>query len=402
MLPNDISRIVPSDIVRLIEEEFAEGLHLEYKEVLPGRSDDEKKEFLADATAFANADGGFIVYGVRERRDGQGQSTGVPEQVVPILGQNLDAEIRRLENVLKDNVQPRLLRVRFRVVNDVAGDDVVVLRIPAAPSGPHVVAFNRSAFRVYSRRSTGKYPLDVDEIRSFFVGTESLSARMQDFQLSRVGRILSGEGVVGIQAAQKVAVHILPREAFARPSSKDVGVLVGRHSEAQPIYCGPGWSSMRNVDGLLFYAPWGEAPRTYVQFFRSGVVEAVAPLSCGRDGRIFGDSLEREVLARTTSYLALLQSIDFTGPVMIILSLLSVRNVRVRRSGPAPFVVAGDEEVHEIGRNEVVLPPAMLDAMDAPLAPAMKLPFDVLWQSSGHAGSPSYDASGNYGAAATA
>jgi len=181
MLSNDINRIAFTDIAALVEDHVAEGLHIEYKEVLPGRSDEEKKEFLTDTTAFANTDGGFIVFGVKEQRNSQGRPTGVPKELAPISGQNLDAEIQRLEDILKDNVHPRLLGVRFRVINGVGGGDFVVLRIPAAPSGPHVITFNRPAFRVYSRRSTGKYPLDVDEIRSFFVGTAALSSRMQDF-----------------------------------------------------------------------------------------------------------------------------------------------------------------------------------------------------------------------------
>lgn len=38
----------------------------------PGTTDDEKKEFLADATSFANAAGGDLIYGVRGQlfRDG--------------------------------------------------------------------------------------------------------------------------------------------------------------------------------------------------------------------------------------------------------------------------------------------------------------------------------------------
>jgi hypothetical protein len=36
-----------------------EGRQLEYKETLPGNSDDDKKEFLADVSSFANAAGGI-------------------------------------------------------------------------------------------------------------------------------------------------------------------------------------------------------------------------------------------------------------------------------------------------------------------------------------------------------
>jgi predicted HTH transcriptional regulator len=46
-----------------------EGRQLDYKETLPGARDDDKREFLSDVTSFANAAGGDIIYGLRERRE---------------------------------------------------------------------------------------------------------------------------------------------------------------------------------------------------------------------------------------------------------------------------------------------------------------------------------------------
>lgn len=43
-----------------------EGRQLEYKECLPGNSDDDKREFLADVTSLANAAGGDLIFGVRD------------------------------------------------------------------------------------------------------------------------------------------------------------------------------------------------------------------------------------------------------------------------------------------------------------------------------------------------
>ena len=42
----------------------AEGRTLDYKRTLPGSTDEEKREFLADVSSFANAAGGDIVYGI--------------------------------------------------------------------------------------------------------------------------------------------------------------------------------------------------------------------------------------------------------------------------------------------------------------------------------------------------
>src|SRR5712691_8135034 len=93
-----------------------ESRHLEYKETLPGAIEDDKKEFLADATSFANAAGGDLVYGVRERRDTARKPTGEIEEIIGLPNLNFDAEQLRLENMLRDGVAPRLSPVAFHLI----------------------------------------------------------------------------------------------------------------------------------------------------------------------------------------------------------------------------------------------------------------------------------------------
>src|SRR5689334_8563616 len=96
-----IEQIAAADLERLVINGVSESRSLEYKETLPGGSDQDKKEFLADVTSFANAIGGDLVYGVREARDESGKPTGTPEAVVGLDVPNFDQAIQRLENVLR-------------------------------------------------------------------------------------------------------------------------------------------------------------------------------------------------------------------------------------------------------------------------------------------------------------
>ena len=81
MLDKPIDAITSDDIVSLVEDQTAEGIRLDYKETLPGTNDEERKEFLADVCAFANARGGYLVYGIKERRDSNGRASGLPEAI---------------------------------------------------------------------------------------------------------------------------------------------------------------------------------------------------------------------------------------------------------------------------------------------------------------------------------
>ena len=75
------SEIELEDIQSLVEDEVQEGKRLEYKRDLPGTSADEKAEFLRDVSAFANASGGYLIYGIEDKIDKDGKHTGIPKQI---------------------------------------------------------------------------------------------------------------------------------------------------------------------------------------------------------------------------------------------------------------------------------------------------------------------------------
>ena len=76
-----ISDLGQADFQRLVSNEVGEGRRIEYKLTLPGPDRKEKREFLADVSAMANAWGGDIIYGIDDERDSDGQSTGVPGEL---------------------------------------------------------------------------------------------------------------------------------------------------------------------------------------------------------------------------------------------------------------------------------------------------------------------------------
>ena len=97
--------ISEQDLADLVQNGVPETRDLEYKQALPGNSDSGKREFLADVSSLANASGGDLVIGVREEE-------GVAVDVTGVEVRSLDAEKLRLENIIRDGVQPRILRNR--------------------------------------------------------------------------------------------------------------------------------------------------------------------------------------------------------------------------------------------------------------------------------------------------
>lgn len=181
MLPANIGEVTAEHVAALVDAKVTERRTLEYKERLPGGSDQDKKEFLADVCSFANLVGGDIMYGIRDERDGDGKPTGTPESVVGLAGFNLSAERERLESIIRNGIQPRIPNVQTAEIQVDENRPVLLLRIARSWIKPHMVTFKGTS-RFYSRHSTGKYQLDVQEIGQVFAEQRSLGEQLQQLE----------------------------------------------------------------------------------------------------------------------------------------------------------------------------------------------------------------------------
>ena len=68
MIDKEIEQITENDLQRLVTNKVAENRTLDYKEELPKKNNEEKKEFYKDISSFANALGGDIIYGISEEK----------------------------------------------------------------------------------------------------------------------------------------------------------------------------------------------------------------------------------------------------------------------------------------------------------------------------------------------
>jgi predicted HTH transcriptional regulator len=132
----DIDALSQVDLDELRENERAEGMFIDCKRDLYGSADGDKKEFLKDVTSFANTAGGHIIVGMAA-------TAGVPTDLVGVNG-NLDAEKLRLESLLRDRVEPRILGVRLQPVPLANGRTALVIRIPKSWNPPHAVLQGKS------------------------------------------------------------------------------------------------------------------------------------------------------------------------------------------------------------------------------------------------------------------
>lgn len=117
-----------------IEQHIADGieenLHLDYKGAGSiSKTDSRKKEISKDVSAFANSDGGVVIYGVREFDDAQRKH--LPEKIEPIDGIEFSKEW--LEQVINSSISPRINGIKITPIQIGKKEDnqiVYVVEIP--------------------------------------------------------------------------------------------------------------------------------------------------------------------------------------------------------------------------------------------------------------------------------
>ena len=326
MISKEFDAIGKEDIEVLVANAVSEGRTIEYKEQLPGSTDDHRREFLADASSFANAGGGDLIYGIREKRDANGKPTGLPETAEGLPGVNADAEKRRLEEILRSGVDPRIPAIRPKHIDGFPAGPVIVLRIPKSWASPHMVIFKNQS-RFFSRTSAGKHQLDVREIRAAFAASESLGDRMTAFRADRVAKLLASEGPMPLEPSPKVILHLLPVSAFAEATAIDLKAAqkLSNH-DFQPMGPPHSYGPQFNFDGYLVSSEIGKPPLcdSYVQLFRNGTIEAVWSGFTHEKALRIGP-LERELLQGVPRYLKILRDLGIEPPLFVVLSLVGVK-----------------------------------------------------------------------------
>ena len=169
----------------------AESSTLDFKQAAPlTQGQDRCNEFAKDISAFANANGGNLVYGIEE-------IDAHACRLVPIPGETFDALTRRLNQVLANPVEPRVAGVRFKEVALAGGGFALVVRVPRSFDGPHRYTVTPEHQRFMTRTDTGAIDMDYTQLRDAFGRTATLIEKARAF---RTGPALVG--LTGIECGR--------------------------------------------------------------------------------------------------------------------------------------------------------------------------------------------------------
>lgn len=318
-----------SDWIRsLVDNGIPESTWLEYKSELPGKSDDDKKGFLKEVTALANTVGGVVLYGVMEKKDGDGQNTGTPQAVNGVGSPNRQAVESWMNNLIRDAVDPRIEGIRYKWISYDGGKELLAVWVPSSWQAPHMIIF-KSWRRFYGRTSTSAEPLSVDQIRSIVLGRDEVPERIRAFHFDRIDKVRCGDTPVRIQKASYFVMHVVPINEFMGRGSVHPKEIYPRSNLT-------GFTSRPNLDGSVSWAFLGESETTngYRQVFRNGSVETVESWWLGRSladekPTVSGPEL-REAIEASRDIATELAKRRATYPMMLMVSLIGVNGYEIR------------------------------------------------------------------------
>lgn len=251
----NLDRLSEADLQSLIAAGANESRELDFKRDVYGNADADKREFLADVSAFANTSGGHLVIGMDEVA---GTATALAGVAV-----NPDAERLRLEQIARTGLQPRIAGLRIVTVPLANGSHAVVIRIPRSWSAPHrVIAQGTNKF--WARDASGKYEPDVDQLRTLFAVAPGLADQIRNFRSDRVARIQANDTPVPLQdGTSALVIHIIPYVSFGSSLKVDINDLYATQMHLRPITTS-GFTPRVNLDGFLSTSPGSGAAISYI------------------------------------------------------------------------------------------------------------------------------------------
>jgi hypothetical protein len=384
MISKPLGEIQLADLHGLLGD-VREGKTIEYKQAMPAKTDKEVIQFLAAVSAFANTAGGDLLIGVSSV---DGVACALPG--IPLNG--FDGEKLRLEQLLADNIEPRLPPVAFHSVECGNGQHVVIIRIPRSWLAPHRVNKNNV---FYGRNSAGKYPLDVGELRDAFVLRESVAERIREFRQKRLLKITSGDTPAPLAPSTSMVLHVVPVPSFG--DRRLINVVEALRARPIPMPVPPGSQGVGdgvNLDGAFVWSgPSFDQCHGYGLLFRDGSIEGVKQLSI-QDGRPYlaGAVFEREIVAALGLYMRTCQQLEAGLPVYVGLSFCNAKGCKLK------FVEGGLWALTQrtFKDDVIALPELLIESDSVDLPRVLKPVFDMVWNAFGHIGSSNYNAAGKW------
>lgn len=250
---------------------FMENEYLEYKQCISylkipkERTKDRQREideFKSDICSFANAYGGYIIYGISENEE------AIPKELVGMDIENKDDFLLSVKDQLT-GIYPRIPNYKSHFIDLKNGKRVLVLLIYHDYFAPYTHISDNKFYFAFKRCGNSKAIIAYTELKNMFTQSLSLEKEIDRFRKERVEFYQQSR-------AKFVLLHIIPEMFLDENFKKRVYALQRNNKTLGNIFglIHNYYSIMPSVDGMRVINDSGEECRLYNSF----IAEYFAPI----------------------------------------------------------------------------------------------------------------------------
>ena len=310
--------------------DYRESEYIDYKlnfsflECEKGREREQKKvEFKCDVCSFANADGGYLIYGVS---DNNGCALSIEGIEIP------DSNTDRFELARRNDlagIQPKVPNVKFGFIPLKNGKYIVVIRIIRDSFAPYYYLEDEKNYRIYKRVGNGKKTISYNELKLMFNQSISLEKSVNDYVEGRINHYRFNDDLIGDQF---VHIAIIP-ESFIDSNRKYNVFLLDRNktvdfgSVFNSVNCNH--ISIPCVDGMRFVPECEDLDYAECYVKNSGIVEMSLSLvnHIGRNNFLPWEWLWKRINDICLRYINMFKTLSSSERCFVCLSLVGCKDV---------------------------------------------------------------------------
>lgn len=271
------------DLAELLDNpDFRENEYIDYKATFSfldksrGTPDRDKgiAEFRSDVCSFANAGGGYLIYGISEVR-------GIAKEIIgiDIPNGNTDRfELDRKNNL--NQIQPKMPSLQFKFVPLLDGKYVVIIYIHRDGYAPYVHLENETNYKIFKRIGNGKIAVGYMELKNMFNQSLSIEDEVRQYRQCRIDYYRNQEETADFRYSRFLLFHIIPDTFTDSTYKKNLFLLQRqqRNLKFRSIFDGTCWDSwiQPNVDGIRFSSSGNTGADCLLN--NNGIAECFIPL----------------------------------------------------------------------------------------------------------------------------
>ena len=229
-------------------------------------------ELRSDVCSFANANGGYLIYGISE--DG----AAIPNKIVgvSIKDRNKDRFELRIRNWLQF-IQPKMPNTTIKFIDLINGKYIVILFIQHDYFSPYVHLENEKDYRIYKRIGNRKAVITYTELKKLFTQSLSLEKEIEIFRKERIEFFQPQDGGINKRHEEFLIVHFIPETFMDSNYNKDVYILERKGKNFSFIFQSFNCDlrSFPIVEGLKSL---GFHEKSEGRFYNNGIAEIFFPL----------------------------------------------------------------------------------------------------------------------------